>query len=150
MTRARRHAPIVVVDIAVPRDAEPAIGKLDGVYLFDIDDLEKVVAQNLAGRQREAEAAEKIVAAEVVEFRKWHGAQAVVTFSHVVRPPCARGMTWSKVSSLRSPQYWQENLSRRNRLNRVKAGYSLGLTNCLSAMTEGSLNAVVGLWTSRS
>jgi glutamyl-tRNA reductase len=78
VTRARRHAPIVVVDIAVPRDADPDIGRLDGVYLFDIDDLEKMVAANLEGRAREAEAAEKIIDGEVGEFRRWLGAQRVV------------------------------------------------------------------------
>ena len=57
-------------------------------------------------------------------FLRLQGAQAVATFSQVVRPPWARGMTWSKVSSRGSPQYWQEKRSRRNRLNRVKAGYS--------------------------
>ena len=44
VTKARRWRPMIVIDIAVPRDAEPAIGELDGVYLFDIDDLDKVVA----------------------------------------------------------------------------------------------------------
>jgi hypothetical protein len=46
----------------------------------------------------------------------------VTMFSQVVRPPRERGMTWSKVSSSPLPQYWQEKASRRNRLNRVKAG----------------------------
>ena len=76
--KARRWRPLVIVDIAVPRDAEPAIGKLDGVYLFDIDDLEKVVRDNIAGRQKEAEAAASLVDGEVTEHRKWLRAQKVV------------------------------------------------------------------------
>jgi len=53
--KVRRWRPLVVVDIAVPRDADPAIAKLDGVYLFNIDDLERVVAENLKERQKEAD-----------------------------------------------------------------------------------------------
>jgi glutamyl-tRNA reductase len=76
--KARRWRPLVIVDIAVPRDAEAAVGKLDGVYLFDIDDLQKVVRDNIAGRQKEAEAAQSLVDVEVAEHRKWLRAQRVV------------------------------------------------------------------------
>src|SRR3546814_1645036 len=70
-------------------------------------------------------------------FFRLHGAQAVVTFSQLVRPPSRRGITWSKVSSLPDPQYWQANRSRRNRVNRVKAGFCDGFTYWRSAMTLG-------------
>ena len=76
--KARRWRPQVIVDIAVPRDADPAVGKLDGVYLFDIDDLERVVAENLKERQKEADAAQSIVELEVAELRRWLRAQRVV------------------------------------------------------------------------
>jgi glutamyl-tRNA reductase len=76
--KARRWRQVVIVDIAVPRDADPAIGKLDGVYLFDIDDLERVVAENLKERQKEAEAALSIVEVEVAELKRWLRAQRVV------------------------------------------------------------------------
>jgi glutamyl-tRNA reductase len=76
--KARRWRPVVVVDIAVPRDADPAIGRIDGVYLFDIDDLERVVAENLVERQRSAEAAQAIIDLEVAEHRRWLRAQRVV------------------------------------------------------------------------
>jgi glutamyl-tRNA reductase len=76
--KARRWRPLVIVDIAVPRDADPAIGRFDGVYLFDIDDLERVVAENLKERQKEAEAAMSIVEIEVIELRRWLRAQRVV------------------------------------------------------------------------
>ncbi len=61
----------------------------------------------------------------LLPLRRLQQAQAVTTFSHVVRPPRLRGITWSKVRSWvgkRSPQYWQLNASRRNTLNLVKAG----------------------------
>jgi glutamyl-tRNA reductase len=76
--KARKGRPVFLIDIAVPRDIDAAVGKLDGVYLFDIDDLEKVVAQNLEGRKAEAEAAERIVEAEAAQFLAWLRAQGVV------------------------------------------------------------------------
>jgi glutamyl-tRNA reductase len=78
VARGRRGRPLVVVDIAVPRDVEPAVAKLEGIYLFDIDDLERVVAENLKERQKEATAAAAIVEAEVDEFARWMRSQRVV------------------------------------------------------------------------
>ena len=76
--KARRHRPIFVIDIAVPRDVDPKAGKLDGVYLFDVDDLAKVVAENLAERRKEADGAERIVLSEAAQFVGWLRAQGVV------------------------------------------------------------------------
>lgn len=76
--KARRHRPIFLIDIAVPRDVESAVGKLDNVYLYDIDDLERVVADNRAGRMKEATAAERIVEHEVGQFGGWLKSQGVV------------------------------------------------------------------------
>lgn len=76
--KQRRYRPLVLIDIAVPRDVEARVAKLDGVYLFDIDDLERVVAQNLSERAREADAASAIIGGEVAEFGKWLRAQRVV------------------------------------------------------------------------
>ena len=76
--KARRYRSIVIIDIAVPRDADPKIGRLDGVYLFDIDDLQRVVAANLEERAKEAENALDIVGDEVGQFDKWLRSQRVV------------------------------------------------------------------------
>jgi glutamyl-tRNA reductase len=76
--RVRRGRPIFFVDIAVPRDLDPAINDLDGCYLFDVDDLERVVQESLAGRLDEAERAEAIAAAEAAEFRAWQLSREVV------------------------------------------------------------------------
>jgi glutamyl-tRNA reductase len=62
----------------VPRDFDPAINELDGCYLYDLDDLEAVVAESLGSRRREAAAAEAIVAAEAEEFRTWQASLEVV------------------------------------------------------------------------
>lgn len=67
----RRHAPIFLIDIAVPRDIEPAVGDIYNVFLYDIDDLESVVQSNLSERAREAEKAEQIVGGEVGDFLAW-------------------------------------------------------------------------------
>jgi glutamyl-tRNA reductase len=75
---ARRGRPLFLIDLAVPRDLDPAIHELDGCYLYDIDDLEAVVAETLAGRRSEAERAETIVAGEAERFREWQASLDVV------------------------------------------------------------------------
>jgi glutamyl-tRNA reductase len=75
---ARRRRPLFLIDIAVPRDLDPAIQELDGCFLYDIDDLEAVVAETLAGRRSEADRAEQLVAEEVDRFRSWEASLDVV------------------------------------------------------------------------
>jgi glutamyl-tRNA reductase len=75
---ARKGRPLFLIDLAVPRDLDPEIHDLDGCYLYDIDDLEAVVAETLAGRRREAERAETIVTAEAERFRAWQASLDVV------------------------------------------------------------------------
>jgi glutamyl-tRNA reductase len=75
---ARRHNPLFFIDIAVPRDVEPAIHQLDGCFLYDIDDLEAVVAETLSGRRAEAARAEQLVAEEGERFRSWRASLQVV------------------------------------------------------------------------
>ena len=75
---SRRGRPLFLIDLAVPRDLDPAIHELDGCYLYDIDDLESVVASSLAGRRREAARAEAIVAEEAESFRDWQASREVV------------------------------------------------------------------------
>jgi glutamyl-tRNA reductase len=77
-TRGRRGRQLLLVDLAVPRDLDPAIRDLDGCYLYDIDDLEQIVAETLSGRRREAERAEFLVAAEAEKFHEWHASLDVV------------------------------------------------------------------------
>ena len=62
---ARRNRPMFLIDIAVPRNIDPKAGLLDNVFLYDIDDLQKVVERNLTLRQKEAEEAERIIEEEV-------------------------------------------------------------------------------------
>ena len=69
--RKRRNRPLFFIDIAVPRDVEPAVNDLENVYVYDIDDLKGVIELNIAQRQQEAIKAERIVQEEVVKFEKW-------------------------------------------------------------------------------
>jgi glutamyl-tRNA reductase len=75
--RARRHRPLFLIDIAIPRDVDPRVGNMDNVFLYDVDDLEKVAQENLSARRREADKAERIVTLEVQAFEAWRRASAV-------------------------------------------------------------------------
>lgn len=66
--KKRKHRPVFMVDIAVPRDIEPEVGELDDVYLYTVDDLHEVIAENLRSRQGAALAAEELVLSGVDEF----------------------------------------------------------------------------------
>ena len=66
--KLRKHKPIFMVDIAVPRDIEPEVGELDDVYLYTVDDLHDVVAENLKSRQGAAQAAEELVSVGAEDF----------------------------------------------------------------------------------
>jgi glutamyl-tRNA reductase len=63
--RARRHRPVLMVDIAVPRDVEPQVGDLRDVYLYSVDDLKEIVDGNLRARQSEVRKADEIIAAGI-------------------------------------------------------------------------------------
>ncbi|MFH0957671.1 MAG: glutamyl-tRNA reductase, partial [Pseudomonadota bacterium] len=69
--KRRRHKPIFMIDIAIPRDIEPRVNDLDGVYLYNIDDLQAVVDENIGERVLEAEKAANIVEEEVKKFMSW-------------------------------------------------------------------------------
>ena len=75
--RVRKNRPMFFIDMAVPRDIDPDANEVANVYVYDIDDLHNVVETNLEERQREAEKADGIVAAEVRAFRRWLDAQQV-------------------------------------------------------------------------
>jgi glutamyl-tRNA reductase len=71
--RERDGAPLLLIDIAVPRDIDPACAELDGVTLYDIDDLQSVVARNRQVREAEREQAEAVVEDEIQRFARWMG-----------------------------------------------------------------------------
>lgn len=65
----RKNRPMFFIDIAVPRDVDPEVNKVDGLFVYDIDDLQSAVSSHVADRRSEAERAEAIVAAEVERFQ---------------------------------------------------------------------------------
>ncbi|MEE9303806.1 MAG: glutamyl-tRNA reductase [Thiotrichaceae bacterium] len=73
--KTRRHQPMFMVDIAIPRDIEPEVGTLDDVYLYTVDDLQSVIEENMQSRQTAAHQAEQMVEQEVSTYMDWLRAQ---------------------------------------------------------------------------
>jgi len=69
--RPRRNRPLFIIDIAMPRDVEPSAGEIEQVFLYNIDDLQATVRENLARRESEVSRAEAIVAEEIEKFAAW-------------------------------------------------------------------------------
>ncbi|GGD63589.1 glutamyl-tRNA reductase [Lacimicrobium alkaliphilum] len=76
--KKRRHQPMFLVDLAVPRDVESEVGELDDAYLYTVDDLQQIVQENRASRQSAAEKAEEMIEQGVTEFLQWHDSLASV------------------------------------------------------------------------
>ncbi|MEP7181179.1 MAG: glutamyl-tRNA reductase [Betaproteobacteria bacterium] len=76
--KARRHAPVFIVDLAVPRDVEPEASQLDDVFLYSVDDLSNIVKDNLQIRKESVVQAEELIAAQAESFLRWLEGRAVV------------------------------------------------------------------------
>lgn len=124
-----RRKPLFFIDIAVPRDLDPAINDLDGCYLYDIDDLEAVVAETLAGRRTEAVRAEELVAEEADRFAAWRASLDVVP----------------AIASLRE---YAEQI-RRNELARVDGRLSERERRTVDSVTQQILNKLLHVPTVR-
>ncbi len=70
--RGRKNRPLFFIDIAVPRDIDPAIHRLSNAYVYDIDDLKGVIQENIKDRNREAVKADRIIDEAVISYRQWH------------------------------------------------------------------------------
>ncbi|MGE6629054.1 glutamyl-tRNA reductase [Bacillus sp. NPDC077027] len=81
----RKGRPLFMVDIAVPRDLDPSISEVEGAFLYDIDDLEGIVAANLKERRAVAEQVELLIEAEIVEFKHWLNTLGVVPVISALR-----------------------------------------------------------------
>jgi glutamyl-tRNA reductase len=75
---ARGDRPLCILDIALPRDVDPAVGELDNVFLYNLDDLQAVVSANLERRRAELPSAEELIAGEVTKFWEWVAGLAAV------------------------------------------------------------------------
>src|SRR2546430_3603494 len=81
----RGGRPLCILDLAVPRDVEPAVAQLENAFLYDLDDLQAVAAHAAAERRNDIPAAERIVTEEVERFWGWYGGLAVVPVLREVR-----------------------------------------------------------------
>jgi glutamyl-tRNA reductase len=77
-TRSRRTAPLFIVDLAVPRDVDAAVGEIEQVFLYNVDDLQSLVHENVSKRGAEMAHAEAIVNEEVARFVTWRRSRSVV------------------------------------------------------------------------
>jgi glutamyl-tRNA reductase len=84
----RRNRPMFFIDISVPRNVDPEMNRLDGVFVYDIDDLQSVAAGNSAERQKEAERAEEIIEAEVERFALRMKSLALVPTIQSIQEQC--------------------------------------------------------------
>ncbi|GAB58674.1 glutamyl-tRNA reductase [Rheinheimera nanhaiensis] len=86
--KQRKHKPMFLVDLAVPRDIEQQVGELEDAYLYTVDDLQSIVAQNLNNRQQAAEQARQMIAVGVAEFSQWLTLQGNVDWVRDYRQRC--------------------------------------------------------------
>jgi glutamyl-tRNA reductase len=88
--RARRHRPMLMVDLAVPRDIEAEVGRMDDVFLYTVDDLGKVVQEGLDQRAGAVSKAEQIIDAKVIDFMHWLGGREAVPTIRALRDQAER------------------------------------------------------------
>jgi len=81
--RSRRHRPLFMIDLAMPRDIEPAVNKLDGVYLYDLDSLQAMTERTLEVRRQEAENCHRLIDHHVQDFQLWVERTQPANFSPV-------------------------------------------------------------------
>jgi glutamyl-tRNA reductase len=97
--RPRRGRPLFIIDIAVPRDVEAAAGEIEQVFLYNIDDLQASVRENLAKRASEVERAEKIVEEELGKFAAWLRSRGVIPTVVALRQSFSRFAAPSSTAS---------------------------------------------------
>lgn len=123
--RRRRNRPLFFIDIAVPRDVDPAVNRLPNAYVYDIDDLEGVIAENIKCRQKESVIAERIIDEGVLRFRSWYESLEVVPTIIALR---------EKLHNIAAAE-----------LNRTLAGMDLSEKEAasLKKMTEAMINKIL-------
>jgi glutamyl-tRNA reductase len=102
--RRRKNRLLFLIDIAVPRDVEPEAAEIDNVFLYNIDDLQEVVDENIKSRRQEAEKAEAIIEEEVVKCRAWMNSLTVVPtivslrekVEHIIKGELEKSGSWMR------------------------------------------------------
>ncbi len=135
--KARRHRPMVMVDLAVPRDIEPEIAKLDDVFLYTLDDLGAIVESGLESREKAVVEAEAIIASRVDGFLHWLDARETVPTIRALRDTAERTRRHEVEHALKL-------LAKGEDPQRVLEALSHGLTNKLMHGPTAALNQSEG------
>ncbi len=135
--RARKHKPMFMVDLAVPRDIEPEAGELDDIFLYTVDDLAAVVQEGLVNRQEAAVQAEGIIELRVDHFMHWLKTRDAVPTIRALREQADR----LRLSELEKAQ---KQLARGDDPAAVMEALSNALTNKLLHGPSHALNNTVG------
>jgi glutamyl-tRNA reductase len=135
--RARRHRPMFMVDLAVPRDIEAEVAELDDVFLYTVDDLQGIVQGNLDSRRASLEQAEAIIEAQVGRFMHWMQARASVPLIRSLREQGEAARRHELERALRL-------LARGDDPKQVLEALSQGLTNKLLHGPTQALNDAAG------
>ncbi len=135
--RARRHRPIVMVDLAVPRDIEIEVGGLDDVFLYTVDDLAQIVSAGIDSRQMAVSEAEAIISGEVSDFLHWVQAREAVPVIRALR---------GQAEDLRQLELQRalQRLARGEDARAVLEALSQGITNKLMHAPTQFLNRAEG------
>jgi glutamyl-tRNA reductase len=88
--KARRHRPMLMIDLAVPRDVEAEVGRMDDVFLYTVDDLGKIVQEGHDSRLQAVSHAEQIIDAKVIDFMQWLAARESVPTIRALRDQAER------------------------------------------------------------
>jgi len=135
--KLRRHRPMVMVDLAVPRDVEEEVGRLDDVFLYTLDDLGQIVEQGLESRQAAVVEAEAIIDGQVHDFLQWVDAREVVPMIRALRDNAERARRHELEHALKL-------LRRGDDPAQVLDALSRGLTNKLLHGPTNALNQAEG------
>ena len=131
--RARRHRPMFMVDLAVPRDIEAEVSELDDVFLYTLDDLHGIVQGNLDSRRAALEQAEAIIETQVGQFMHWMAARASVPLIRSLRDQ-------GEAARRQELERAQRMLARGEDPRQVLEALSQGLTNKMLQGTTQALN----------
>ena len=123
IARERHHRPIFLIDLAIPRDIDPAIEEIDGVFLYNLDDLNEIVEMNLKKREKEIPKTQKIVDEFVMEFQKWN--------------------SYNSMASIAGRLKKQLDTLRMNEIDRLKNHFPEDGLNEIHLLTESIINKVV-------
>jgi glutamyl-tRNA reductase len=135
--RARKHRPMFMVDLAVPRDIEAEVAELDDVFLYTVDDLHAIVQGNLDARRSALEQAEAIIETQVGQFMHWMAARASVPLIRQLREQGEAARRHELERALR-------HLARGDEPKAVLEALSQGLTNKLLHAPTQALNESAG------